>query len=46
MNEEFIDLCIAVFVIILSLVIIYGITILKECEEIIKQCDDLQEKEK
>lgn len=36
MSEEFIDFCIAVFVIILSLVIIYGITILKECNKIIK----------
>ena len=46
MSEEFIDFCIVVFVIILLSVIIYGITILKECNKIIKQCDDLQEKEK
>ena len=46
MSEGIIDFFIAVFVIILSLVIIYGISILKECKEIIKQCDDLQEKKK
>jgi len=39
MSEEFIDFCIVVFVIILLFVIIYGITILKECNKIIKQCD-------
>ena len=39
MSEGIIDFFIAVFVIILSLVIIYGISILKECKEIIKQCD-------
>lgn len=37
MNEGIIDFCIAVFVVILFIVIIYGINILKECNDIIKQ---------
>ncbi len=39
MSEGIIDFCIVVFVVILLSVIIYGITILKECNKIIKQCN-------
>ena len=37
MSEGFIDFCITLFAVILFVIIVYGINILKECNDIIKQ---------